>query len=298
MAEPLTHELKAPDGRTLVAREVGAPDGPAIVAQHGTPGSGYAGRADVESAEERGLRLITYDRAGYGGSSPDPGRSVAAAAADVGAVLDALGVERFATYGVSGGGPHALACAALLPDRCAAAATVAGIGPADAPDLDFIAGMGEGNIAEYGVAFEGREPLTEYVAADAEGLLSVESEQLVDAMRPHLSDIDAAALTGELAEFLLSKMKAGLAPGIDGWVDDDLAFVEPWGFDLDSIRVPVLVWQGRQDNMVPPEHGVWLKAHVPGAEGDVFPDEGHLTLSVNRIGDVHAWLLDKLVNAA
>jgi pimeloyl-ACP methyl ester carboxylesterase len=297
MSEARTHELTAPDGRTLAALEVGPPGGPVIVAQHGTPGAGRLSRRVVESAEERGLRLITFDRAGYGGSSPNRGRNVAAVAADVSAVLDALGVERFATYGVSGGGPHALACAALLAGRCVAAATVAGVGPWDGPGFDFMEGMGEGNIAELGAAVEGREALTAHVQSDKDEILASEPEQLRDALRPHLSDIDAAALTGELAEFLLSTVKAGLAHGVEGWVDDDLAFISPWGFELDSIRVPVLIWQGRQDHMVPPGHGVWLKHNVPGAEGQVFPDEGHLTLSVNRIGDVHGWLRDKLVNS-
>jgi pimeloyl-ACP methyl ester carboxylesterase len=265
-----------------------------VVTHHGTPGSGAIFRVEQESAERLGLRLLVYDRPGYGGSTRKEGRSVAGAAADVAAILDQLGVERFATYGVSGGGPHALACAALLPERCVAAATVAGAGPADAPDLDFMAGMGEGNIAEFGAARAGLAPLTENVSAQAEGILAATPEQLADAIRPHLSEVDARALTGELAAFLLETIKAGLEPGIGGWIDDDLAFVRPWGFALDSLGAPVLVSQGEQDKMVPPDHGRWLGAHVRGAEARIFPEEGHLTLTVNRIGDVHAWLRDQL----
>src|SRR4051794_27347587 len=280
-------------GRTLRVRDGGA-DGPVVVVHHGTPGAGLLFGPEAESAARLGIRLVAYDRPGYGGSTPQRDRTVADAAADVAAVLDALGVERFATYGVSGGGPHALACAALLERRCAAAATVAGVGPFDAQDLDWLAGMGEGNVAEFGAAREGRDALTAFCRADAGGILAVEPEQLAEAMRPHLSDVDAEALTGELAAHLLASMRTGLEPGVEGWVDDDLAFLAPWGFDPAAIRVPVLVWQGEQDLMVPAGHGRWLAGHVGGAQGEVFAEEGHLTLAVNRIGDVQAWLVERL----
>jgi pimeloyl-ACP methyl ester carboxylesterase len=295
MAADREHDVTTPDGRTLRVLDVGAADGPVVVAHHGTPSARLLYRAEVDSAEDRGLRLIAYDRPGYGGSSPARGRSVADAAADVAAILDALGVERFATYGGSGGGPHALACAALLPERCAAAATVAGVGPADASDLDWMAGMGDGNVAEIGAAREGRDALTEYCRADAAGMLGARPEDLVDAMRPHLSDVDARALTGEFAAHVLAAITDGLAPGVEGWVDDDYAFLAPWGLDPGGIAVPVLIWQGDQDLMVPAAHGRWLREHVGGAEGGVLAGEGHLTLALDRIGDVHAWLLERLV---
>src|ERR687893_555599 len=154
-----THEVSTGDGRTLAVVETGAADGPVVLGQHGTPGSGRFHRAEIESAERIGLRLLAYDRPGYGGSTRQPGRDVAGAATDVAAIMDTLGAERFATYGWSGGGPHALACAALLDGRCAAVATIAGVAPADAPGLEFMAGMGEGNVEEFGTAREGREPL-------------------------------------------------------------------------------------------------------------------------------------------
>ncbi|HEX6459208.1 MAG TPA: alpha/beta fold hydrolase [Thermoleophilaceae bacterium] len=294
MPEERTHDVPTSDGRNLSATEFGAPDAPLAVVHHGTPGSGAVLRSEGESAERLGLRLLVYDRPGYAGSTRHEGRTVADAAADVAAILDHLGVERFVTYGVSGGGPHALACAALLPDRCAAAASVAGIGPADQPDLDWFAGMGEGNIAEMGAAREGPEALTKNLAEQAEGILAVGPEQLADALRPHLSEVDARALTGELAEFLLASVTKGLEPGIDGWFDDDIAFLAPWGFDLSEIRVPVAIWQGEQDHMVPPGHGRWLSGHVAGADARIYPEEGHITLTVNRMSDVHAWVLDHL----
>jgi pimeloyl-ACP methyl ester carboxylesterase len=288
------HEVATPDGRTLAVLEAGAPDGPLVVAHHGTPGAGLLFRTELESAKRLGLRLIAYDRPGYGGSTPHPGRTVADAAGDVAAILDALGAERFATYGTSGGGPHALACAAGLVDRCAAAATIAGVGEYDAPDLDFLDGMGEGNQEEFGFALAGREPLAAFLETETAGLKAATAEQLAEAMGPHLSDVDAAALTGELAEFLFGGFMRGLGPGVDGWLDDDLAFVAPWGFDPAAIRVPVLVWQGREDLMVPAAHGRWLRERIPGADGGELAGEGHLTLFANRVGDVHAWLAERL----
>jgi pimeloyl-ACP methyl ester carboxylesterase len=286
-------ELRAPDGRTLEYLEAGVPGGPVLIAHHGTPGSARFHRGEVEAAERLGTRLVTYSRPGYAGSSPRPDRSIADAAADVAAILDALGADRFATYGVSGGGPHALACAALLPERCAAAATVAGVGPADAPDLEFMAGMGPGNIEEFGTAMKGREPLESLLRDEAAGLTSVTPEQLREAAAPHLSDIDAAALTGELAEHMHATIAGGLASGVDGWVDDDLAFARPWGFDVGAITVPVSVWQGDRDLMVPGAHGRWLSANVAGAEAHLLEQEGHLTLFANRIGDIQAWLAER-----
>jgi pimeloyl-ACP methyl ester carboxylesterase len=287
-------ELTLPDGRTLEYVEAGEAAGPVLLAHHGTPGSGRFHRTEVEAAQRLGARLVTYSRPGYAGSSPQPDRSIADAAADVAALLDALGADRFGTYGVSGGGPHALACAALLPERCAAAATVAGVGPADAPDLDFMAGMGPGNIEEFGVATKGRETLEPFLRDEAAGLTSVTPEMLREAAGPHLSGVDAAALTGELAEHMHATIAGGLAPGIDGWVDDDLAFVRPWGFDVGAITVPVSVWQGDQDLMVPGAHGRWLCANVAGAEARLLEQEGHLTLFANRIGDIQACLAERL----
>src|SRR5215213_10482864 len=183
-----THEVTTPDGRTLSVLEEGAPDGPVLLGQHGTPGSGALYRSEIAGAERLGVRLLAYSRPGYARSSPRPGRSVAAA--DVEAILDALGVERFATYGWSGGGPHALACAALLGGRCVAAATLAGAGPADQPDLEFTAGMGEGNVQEFGTAREGRERLAALLEDEAAGLRSASADQLAEAMAPHLSAPD------------------------------------------------------------------------------------------------------------
>jgi len=288
------HEATTADGRTLRYVVAGDPTGPLLVSHHGSPGSGRPFRAEVEGAERLGLRLASYSRPGFDGSTPQPGRNVAGAAADVAALLDALGADRFATYGWSVGGPHALACAALLPERCAAAATIAGAAPSDRPELEFTAGMGAGNVDEFGAAAAGRETLSPLLSRERADLLAVTSQQLADALAPHLSARDAQALDGELAAFLTDEIQAGLRPGPEGWIDDDLAFMKPWGFDVGAIGVPVSVWQGEDDLMVPGAHGRWLAANVPGAQARLLPEEGHLTLFSNRIGDVQAWLVDRL----
>lgn len=292
---PRARTLNTADGRTLSFLDAGPPGGALVIVHHGTPGAGRFARPELESAERLGLRLVAYDRPGYGGSTPHPGRSVADAAGDVAAILDELGAERFATYGVSGGGPHALACAALLAERCAAAVSVAGIGPADAPDLDLLEGMGEGNVEEFGVARQGREPLTEFCTTAAGQFLAAGPKGLAEGLRPHLSDVDARALNGEIAEFLYGLMATGLAAGVDGWVDDDLAFLAPWRFDLGAIRTPLLVCQGKHDLMVPPRHADWLAENIPGAELRILPDEGHITLAFLRVDLVHTWLSKRLV---
>jgi pimeloyl-ACP methyl ester carboxylesterase len=245
---------------------------------------------NVADAEARGLRLIGYDRPGYGDSTPRPGRTVSDAATDVAAIADALGIDRFATWGISGGGPHALACAALLPERVVAAASLAGAAPYEAEGLDFAEGMGEGNVKEFGLILEGREKLEPFLREERDALLAAGREGLAEGMRTLLTPIDAAAFTGETAEFLFESLRVGSAERIDGWLDDDLAFVKPWGFRVEQISVPVLLWQGAEDRFVPFAHGEWLAGRVPTCEAHLSPDDGHITLLVRRVGEVHEWL--------
>src|SRR5689334_21458808 len=186
------HEIPGPGGRTLDVVAAGEEGAPALVFHHGSPGSGLLHSTEIESAERLGARLIAYSRPGFGGSSPAEGRVVADAAEDVAAILDALGVERFATYGWSGGGPHALACAALLGDRVLAAATWAGAAPSDADDLDFMAGMGADNVTEFGAAFAGEAKLRPLLEQMREGMLGATGEQLAEELRSLLSPPDVA----------------------------------------------------------------------------------------------------------
>jgi len=287
-----TDTVRAPDGRTLQVFEAGATGGPAIVYHHGTPSGGDFHPVWVQSATELGARLIGYDRPGYGGSAPHPNRTVSDAAADVAAIADALGVERFVTWGISGGGPHALACAALLGDRVAAAASLAGVAPVDAEGLDWLGGMGELNQVEFGKAREGAEVLEPWLRDEASGMLGAGVDGFVESVRTIVGPPDVAVLGEEVGGFLLGSMQRALADRVDGWRDDDLAFLRDWGFDPADIAVPVQVWQGEQDVMVPPPHGRWLAEHVPGARAHLLDGEGHLTLVTTRLADVLADLRD------
>lgn len=279
------------DGRTLTVREAGDADGFPVLAISGTPGSSPLYPPHARDAAARGIRLFSYDRPGYGGSTRQQGRKVADCAADVAAVADALGVTRFGVWGISGGGPHALAAAALLPDRVVAAAVLASVAPYDARGLDFLEGMGEQNVQEFGAIFEGEEAHRASTEKQRQELLSATPEQLVELWRTLLGPSDREVATGALAAFLLDNIRVAIGAGADGWIDDDLAFVAPWGFDLAAIRVPVQLWHGEQDMFVPFGHGKWLAEHIPGVDARLTAADGHLTLAERRVPEVHGWLL-------
>jgi pimeloyl-ACP methyl ester carboxylesterase len=278
------------DRRLLAVEERGDPAGWPVLVHHGTPSSRKAAFYDpwVRDAAERGLRLISYDRPGYGESSPQPGRTVADTADDVRAICASLGIDRLVTWGYSGGGPHVLACAALLPDLVTAAASLAGLAPFDAEGLDWFAGKNQDDIEDT------RLYLTDEVAAwkkleqDREEFLSAAGD-VVDG-ESMLTAEDAGAIPGGYHEFMLSCTKAGLAPGCRGWSDDNRMQLEPWRFDVADIAVPVLLMHGRRDILVPPGHGEWLAERIPGAEARWFDEDGHATLAQKRVPEVHAWL--------
>jgi pimeloyl-ACP methyl ester carboxylesterase len=288
-----TIDVRTPDGRTLHVHDDGEPgdDRAPVLVHHGTPSAGAPDPTALTDARERGLRLIGYDRPGYGGSTRAPGRTVADVADDAQVIADALDLERLLTWGASGGGPHALACAVLLPERFRAAALVAGVAPYGVAGLDWVADMGQDNVEEFGAAMQGEEPLRGFLERARNGILAATPDTLADEMATILPPVDVAALSAGFAEHLHRSMSEGLAPGTEGWLDDDLAFVTGWELDLAALRVPVLVVVGGQDLMVPPAHGRWLAQHVPGAEAWVRDHEGHLSLLAD-IGSVHAWLLE------
>lgn len=290
LAHVRQHSVPLADGRALHAFEAGDQHGPLVVYHHGTPGSGLLRREWAKAAFELGVRLVGYDRAGYGGSDRKAGRTVADVASDIGGLADHLGVDRFFTWGISGGGPHALATAAGLGDRVIAVAALAAVAPYDATGLDFLAGMGQDNIDEFGAAVEGESALSPYLAEATKGILAATAEQLREGMASLLPPVDRAAMTGQNAEFMLATMSHGLHGGSAGWLDDDRAFVTPWGFDVGSITVPTLLVQGDQDLMVPFAHGQWLAAAMPQATARMLPGEGHVSL-LAKVSEVHGWLL-------
>ena len=277
------------DGRTLHVYDEGDKDGNVVILHHGTPGSGLSYPPDVELARQRGLRLIAYDRAGYGGSTPNPGRTVADVVSDIDDVVAALGVDRYGSLGGSGGCPHSFACGARS-GRCIAAAAIASPTPYPAEGLDWLAGMGEQNVAEFNAALAGADELEPYLEREAAEFSAATPEQIKDVMATLLPPVDAAVLTGERAEHAKQNFDRAVEHGIDGWRDDDLAFTKPWGFELAEIRVPSLLWQGVQDKMVPVAHARWLAERIPGVEAHISEEDGHLSIAVGRLGEIYDWL--------
>ena len=274
------------DGRMLEVFVSGARRGVPVLYHSGTPTAAAPWPLLDEAAAARGHPAVTYSRPGYAESSPHEGRRVAHAAADVAAILDHLGAESFITFGWSGGGPHALACAALLSHRCLAAASVAGVAPFRAVGLDWLNGMGVANIEEFTLALRGADDLTPFLLGHAAELASIEPQHVADALTTLVSSVDRVALTSDLAEYQALSFRRAVSQGVEGWLEDDLAFAAPWGFNLSAITTPVSIWQGGDDLMVPSAHGAWLANNVAGARRHLYPEEGHLSLGVNRLGDI------------
>ena len=296
-AHQTVHHVEAADGRTVRAFDAGARDGAPVIFHHGTPMCGLLQGHVVRDAAEHGLRLISYDRAGYGGSDRRAGSTIGSSADDTQAVADHFGLGRFATAGVSGGGPHALAAAALLPDRVVAAAVVAGDAPYDADGLDWEAGMGELNLEDLAIMRRGTDEYFPYLREQADEMTQATPAELRDAMASLLSPVDSDALTDEVAAYLHGAMVEALSPGIEGWGDESMAVCEPWGFDVTSIGSAVRIWHGEEDRFVPVSHARWLASRIAGAELDVRPGDGHISLIESSVPEVHAWLAARLAAA-
>jgi pimeloyl-ACP methyl ester carboxylesterase len=273
--------VRAPDGRTLAVEDAGDPTGRVVLVHLGTPDSRHLYGPWVADAAGRGLRLICYDRPGYGGSTPQPGRSIADCAGDVRAICAALEIDRLAMWGWSGGGAHVLACAALLPDLVAAAASLASLAPYGAEGLDYFAGMGQDDVDYNRLLLTDPQAARAQVDKDREELLAASASDVAQAFASMSAPVDAAIVDG-------------LAPGSQGYWDDSRAHLDPWRFELADITVPVLLLHGRQDKFVPFGHGQWLATHIPGVEARLLDNDGHLTLVEHRIGEVHAWLSQRL----
>jgi pimeloyl-ACP methyl ester carboxylesterase len=265
-------DVPLPDGRTLHAYDSGGPaDALAVCWHHGTPNIG----SPPVPLLDAGVRWFSSDRPGYGGSSPLLGRTVGSAAADTEAVADALGIERFALMGHSGGGPHALACAALLADRVSATVAISGPAPYDAEGLDWFAGMAPAGVAEHRAAELGRAALEE---------LQESGEELDIGFTP----ADEEALGGRWSWFL-DVVRPAIAAGPAGAIEDDLGSVAPWDFDPADIPGPVMILHGDADRLVPVTHARWLAERIPGAELRIGAGDGHITV-MDHARDALAWL--------
>jgi pimeloyl-ACP methyl ester carboxylesterase len=277
MTDLSERDIRLPDGRTLHMYDAGG-DGLPVVWLHGTPNLGPPPRPLFSAAARLGVRWLGYDRPGYGGSTPQRGRQIGSAASDVAAIADAVGARRFGVVGHSGGAPHALACAALLPDRVVAAVAISGLAPYGSAGLDWFAGMAPAGVASLTAATRGRE-----------------AKEAFEADPPEEPDIgftpgDWAALSGDWA-WMIEVVEGAQRSGGSGAMDDDLATVGPWGFDPADVKVPVLVVHGDADRMVPPGHGAWLAGQIAGSQRWSRPGEGHIT--VLRSGEAALeWLVE------
>jgi pimeloyl-ACP methyl ester carboxylesterase len=291
VSDPQT--VTAAGGRTLTFAEWGDVDGSSVFFLHGTPGSRFDRHYDEGAYAEVGARVITYDRPGYGGSDRERGRRVVGCVADVAAIADRLGVERFAVIGGSGGGPHSLAVAASLPERVTRATCVVGIVPFDTPDFDWFEGMDPLNVKEFGWALEGEDVLARELEREAAEMLervaADPSKLLGDDWQ--LSEADRAELARTERHHVIRQTVAeSFRRGVWGWVDDGLCFTRPWGFDVAEIRVPTRVIYGLTDVLVPRRHGEWLARNVPNAEVVIEEHRGHIP-DPDLVTERYGWLV-------
>jgi pimeloyl-ACP methyl ester carboxylesterase len=286
------------DGRVIAFALWGDPSGFPVMSLHGTPGSRLGRWPNEDLYSRLGVCLVTHDRAGYGQSTRRRGRSIADEVDDVVTLADVLGFERFGISGGSGGGPHALACAALLPNRVLRATCVVGIAPLGPSGLErdaWLAGMDPENVKEFDWATAGEDVLVaELEREHADMVQRVAADPTTVLGDFELSESDRAQLARpEIMQVIRESTPEQALNGVWGWVDDDLAFIRSWGFDVGEISVPVLVWYGTTDVLVPPTHGEWLAANVPGCVVKVDDAAGHLGSDPEReIAENMHWLRD------
>jgi pimeloyl-ACP methyl ester carboxylesterase len=257
---------------------------------HGTPGSRVGPFPKTRVLYELGVRLISFDRPGYGGSDRLSSRRVADVVPDVVAIADALDLDRFAVLGRSGGGPHALACAALLPERVTRAGVLVSLAPWAAEGLDWFAGMADSNVREYTAAASRPELLTARLV-QAAARIKANPASHVASLSPEMPEADRRVVADFGIRALLAQNFAeALRDSADGWIDDALAFCAPWGFNLADIKVPVLLWHGENDVFSPAAHARWLASQIPDAIMSIRPDTAHFA-ALEVMPDVLSWLI-------
>ncbi len=289
--EAVTRAVPGADGELIRVDEFGEPGGIPVLVHHGSPGSRRLFRPDAElAAREFGLRLLSYDRPGYGGRPRREHRQVADAVTDVRGIARALGIQRMGIWGFSGGGCYGLACAALLPELVTGAAVFASFAPYGSPGLDFCADMSPEYAAEVGLFFTNRPAARENWHQDADRLFP--SASTPEGWMTRWGDAAGTddARSWEVACHLAASTRDALADGDDGWWDDWTAVLTPWGCDLTATRVPVRLWHGTRDRAVPVAHGRWLAAHVPGIAARISESEDHANVEHNNRQAACAWL--------
>jgi pimeloyl-ACP methyl ester carboxylesterase len=285
----VTQEVCVAGKRRVAVDSWGSPTGMPVFLLHGTPGSKTGPRPRSSVLYRLGVRLVSYDRPGYGGSDPHPGRTVADAAADVAAIADELGLDSFGVVGRSGGGPHALACAALLRDRVRAVACLVGLAPSNAEDLDWYAGMVQSNVDEFKTAEVAAHKIRSFLDSRAQRIRE-DPEELLRVLMPDLRGPDKRVIADIAIQRLLADTyQDAVREGGDGWIDDVVAFRRPWHFDPATIKVPVLLWHGEDDVFSPVGHTSWLARQIPGSVLAVQRDASHFS-ALEILPSVLAWI--------
>ncbi|NEC89322.1 alpha/beta fold hydrolase [Streptomyces sp. SID12501] len=286
----MSDHVRTADGRRLRVEISGDPNGHPVFLLHGTPGSRVGPRPRAMFLYQHGACLISYDRPGYGGSDRKAGRRIADVVQDVSVVADALGLDRFAVAGRSGGAPHALACAALLPDRVTRVAALVGLAPRDAEGLDWFAGMAPSNVSEFQTAFTDPERFAARLIPRSAAIRS-NPAKLLEELRLELTDDDRMIVSDNaIRSMLLRNYLEALRTSPYGWIDDAFALTRPWGFDPAQIDVPVLLWHGGKDVFSPASHSSWLAARIPRVTAVLEPAAAHFA-ALRALPTALNWLL-------
>jgi pimeloyl-ACP methyl ester carboxylesterase len=280
------HQVPTSDGRALEVASLGDPQGATIVFHHGTPGCVDTMALLAPLADHGEFFLVSVSRPGYAGSTRRPGRRVADVVEDTTTALDALGRGTYLSVGWSGGGPHALACGALDAPRCRGVWALASVAPADV-DFDWTEGMGPENVAEFELARAGGEAYEAAIRATAASFLAADAENIIELFGGLLSDVDQRSLASwDRRNAFAHSCRAAFARGHEGYLDDDHAFMGPWGFSADAVAVPTEVWYAKDDLMVPASHGAWLCANLPASRERYFRDDGHVSLVLDHLEEL------------